>query len=296
VDLRKLELEERFKILESPQESPQLGEILREVFQCTEFTALPHVYQDEVAGWIVCLSDLSRNLADSQLNLLIHSFEMLYARNVMIRDLHNSELHDPVTRAYNRSHIENQLLAELARSRRIQLPLSLIRIKLTPETESNVSKSSGGAVAATHRLQDLMQRLASALKKTSRTNDIVGRYADDEMIVILPHTSAAGASLKAEKLRLRLQREALLGANVTDAPTVSMGVSEYPTHCCDIPGLLGLADEALNQVRTNGGNRVCVAAPPLGFQADFQVSSLAEAESKSDVDSESDSERSWGLE
>jgi PleD family two-component response regulator len=51
--------------------------------------------------------------------------------------------------------------------------------------------------------------------------------------------------------------------------TVSCGVSEYPSFSSDGESLVRTADEALAQVREHGGNRVCLATAPEGFQIDF---------------------------
>jgi GGDEF domain-containing protein len=52
--------------------------------------------------------------------------------------------------------------------------------------------------------------------------------------------------------------------------TISVGVAEYPSMVRDAEELMQIADEALFQVRTQG-NKTCVAKPPEGFVADFEV-------------------------
>ena len=50
---------------------------------------------------------------------------------------------------------------------------------------------------------------------------------------------------------------------------ISLGVSEYPSHCNDVEGMLIQADKAMIEVSRFGGNQVCLSAAPDNFEPDY---------------------------
>ena len=90
---------------------------------------------------------------------------------------------DVGTGLLNRRNVLQELNAQVSRSRRYGNVLSVLHVRL-PTLAPEVRRS-----------------LAQALKGTLRWVDIIGRWDDDALLVILPETSHEAAAVLAQKLR-----------------------------------------------------------------------------------------------
>jgi diguanylate cyclase (GGDEF)-like protein len=113
----------------------------------------------------------------------------------------------------------------------------------------------------------LLRSIASILQQTSRTTDIPCRYGGEEFCIILTHTNIEGAMVKAEKLRKLIDETVF--PNQEKQPngnlTISIGVSEIPTHAAEAGKLVSVADDALYLAKEGGRNRVVMAKAPEGY-------------------------------
>jgi diguanylate cyclase (GGDEF)-like protein len=106
---------------------------------------------------------------------------------------------------------------------------------------------------------EVLKRVATLLKESTRTVDCVARYGGEEFAVLLPETEIKGAMEVAERMRKRIA-----GARFPDrAVTLSIGVAEFPTHADRPEKIIALADEALYEAKHGGRNRVVQAVKPV---------------------------------
>ena len=263
LDLKKEAQTEVAQLAENPGGLTALRALIREGFHKETFTAFSHVSDGEILGVFVVLDsvDLSENMTA---NILRRAFELAYKRNLTIKEKHQLDLTDPLTGLANRKQFTMRLEQEMARSRRILMPVSLITIDVDGFTELN--KRLGAQQA-----DSVLKTIAMILKRTTRLNDILARIGPDEFGCLLPHTGHEGAAIKAERLRILFEstKVPLLEGMGLGPIRVSVGVSEYPSICSDGESLIATSVEALDHVRAEGGNKVCLASAPHGFQADF---------------------------
>ncbi|MFN8582622.1 MAG: diguanylate cyclase [Gemmatimonadaceae bacterium] len=109
---------------------------------------------------------------------------------------------------------------------------------------------------------DVLRGVAETLTAGSRVGDILGRYAGDEFVMLLPATSAAEAESVAERLRLavealRVPVRASEEGHVS--VTLSIGVAMAPEHGPEFEPLFGVADRALYDSKLRGRNAVSMA-------------------------------------
>ncbi len=238
---------------------PLLQEMMEKVLDCGHLFSFPLLVRGELKGLILYSHSTEEGLA--VLRFLEAHYECLSLRG----KIHDLEMKDQETKTWKKEFFDDHLRNELARSRRIQLPLSLVRIKVD---QFNLLKSN-------HQSESLLlfwRSLADLVSKYSRRNDILGRLSEDEMGLILPHTSNRGAAIKSERLRRIIASADFSTLLMWNSPiTVSIGVSEYPSCCNDAEELYRLSDEALQKVRTEGGNKVGLMTVPAGFVPDFTV-------------------------
>ncbi len=140
------------------------------------------------------------------------------------------------------------LAIELKRSKRYDFPLSLLLV--APDGEPILSLAAGGHVEGFDA--DASQIVARAVQQAIRDIDIPMHFADDILMVVMPHTDADGAHLVAERIR----RKARSGEG---AITVSIGVTSMtgaakPTYA----QLVARAKLALRAARKAGGDSVRV--------------------------------------
>lgn len=264
VDFNQSESGFRSSNLREPKNIPEIQDMAREFFNAENFFVLPIEALGEVQGVALFLCEepeLSRlQVLRDWIHLLERSLTLLEAE----KRLHVVTVKDPATDLLNRQNFIVKVGQEISRARRTSLPvcLALCAIDQYGQIVSQV-----GAEEA----QTVLRMTARIFEKHSRVNDVIGRTGADEFGLILPHTSREGALIKVERLR-RIVESADFSRVLRDFPhiTISVGVSEYPSMVRDAEELIQFADEALFQVRSSG-NKTCVAKPPDGFVADFQV-------------------------
>ena len=160
---------------------------------------------------------------------------------------------DSLTNLGNRRAFHERLESEVERARRHRRTLSLVLL----DTDTLKDVNDGWGHLAGDRV---LGRLAALLDRQRRTEDGAYRIGGDEFALILPETPSPGASILAERLRRRIQRERL-GVGEDLNLTVSVGVSSFPENAVNADELFERADTALYEVKRSGGNAVAIAGP-----------------------------------
>jgi diguanylate cyclase (GGDEF)-like protein len=138
------------------------------------------------------------------------------------------------------------------RSRRYQLPLSLITLDL--DYLKGINDQHG------HNAGNEAIRLAArVLTDGVRRFEIVARQGGDEFAVILPNTGASDARQLAERLHKAIGTQVVRGVRLS----ASMGVASW-NESLDAAALVRASDQALYRAKRAGRDRVEVAplAPP----------------------------------
>jgi diguanylate cyclase (GGDEF)-like protein len=155
---------------------------------------------------------------------------------------------DGGTGLFNRGHFKTRIEQECQRSRRHQLPLSLMLVDIDHLKRINDTSGHEGGDAA-------ISAVAAAIKDTVRSSDVGARYGGDEFAIILPHTTAS----QAVEIAHRLQ-DSLLAYRDARAPTISVGVADLELADDQTPrGLLLAADRALYAAKAGGRCAIRVA-------------------------------------
>jgi diguanylate cyclase (GGDEF)-like protein len=169
------------------------------------------------------------------------------------RQLLRASLTDGLTTLWNRRAFDDRLREEIARASRHGHALSLVMIDA-----DNLKAVNDGLG---HRQGDrVLSELATTVMLCCRGSDVVARYGGDELAVLAPATTAAGAALLGERIRCAVERRALGGPRL--AVTVSVGVADLVAAGAANPDLLvEFADRSLYRAKDGGKNRVVVARP-----------------------------------
>ena len=97
------------------------------------------------------------------------------------------------------------------------------------------------------------------LTSSVRDCDYVGRYGGEEFLVILPDSTLENAAITAERIRENVGNLQFFEGQDKFSVTVSIGVAGHPSHGEDTESVLGHADSALYQAKSDGRNRVATA-------------------------------------
>jgi diguanylate cyclase (GGDEF)-like protein len=230
---------------------------LRDRYNVKSHVLMPVMAQGELVGLLWCCESSRHRkytpaeieLADAIAGQMGAAFQnaRLYEKTL------EAARQDPMTNLSNRRAFHERLESEVERARRHRRNLSLVL--LDTDTLKNVNDEWG------HLAGDrVLGRLAALLDRQRRAEDGAYRIGGDEFALILPETPSAGASILAERLRRRVQRERL-GVGEDLHLSVSVGVSSFPEHAVNADELFERADTALYEVKRSGGNAVAIAGP-----------------------------------
>jgi diguanylate cyclase (GGDEF)-like protein len=105
----------------------------------------------------------------------------------------------------------------------------------------------------------VLSRIATLIKKSLRSDDVIARYGGEEFVILLPRTGIKEAYYKVERLRELIAKTSITDGTVTSSVTVSFGVSSYPELSSSESELLKMADDALYDAKESGRNCVKIA-------------------------------------
>jgi two-component system, cell cycle response regulator len=162
---------------------------------------------------------------------------------------------DGLTQVSNRRCFDEILLHEWKRSRREQVPLSLI---LCDIDSFKLYNDSYGHLSG----DDCLKRVAQAISdSTRRPADFVARYGGEEFVILLPNTAIEGAVYIAEQIQQAVAALQIphLYSPAGSIVTLSMGVACVLPLTEDNPEqLIAAADQALYTAKANGRNQYCI--------------------------------------
>lgn len=94
------------------------------------------------------------------------------------------------------------------------------------------------------------------LKQLTRQRGEAYRHGGEEFVVILPNYNLNETTEFAEKLRITFENKTFIVNGNEERITVSIGVALWPHHGNNFLEVLGAANEAENQAKKNGKNKV----------------------------------------
>lgn len=154
---------------------------------------------------------------------------------------------DDLTKLYNRNYFIKRLQEAFQRTAEFQADLSFIMIDIDDFRYVNNQYGHGEG-------DIVLEKVAKAIQQAARTNDIVGRYGGEELIVILPNTNAEVARGVAHHILNEIRK---INVGDTYQLTASLGVScvtrDKPT---TVQALIDNADLAERFAKEHGKNQV----------------------------------------
>ncbi len=176
------------------------------------------------------------------------------------RELVVQATRDALTGCLNRGTIEELAEREAARARRHDLPLAVALVDL--DHLKAINDRHGHAAGDT-----VLRRIAQAMARALRSEDLVGRYGGDEFLLLMPETAAERARIACERVRAAVHAEVVEHDGVRLPATVSVGVASAHGVAADLTALVAAADAALYDVKRAAGDAVRVGVAPGAAKA-----------------------------
>jgi two-component system cell cycle response regulator len=160
------------------------------------------------------------------------------------RELYDQSIKDPLTQLYNRRFIDENLSLEYKKALRYKFPLYYTLLDIDKFKEINDG--------AGHEVGDrVLKAIADALKDSTRSSDVVGRFGGDEFVIFgqidINYVSVFLNRIKAKVAQISVEG---LDAQVT----LSIGMSVISDKTEKLEKLKEVADQALYKSKESGRN------------------------------------------
>ncbi|HEY1405244.1 MAG TPA: GGDEF domain-containing protein, partial [Spirochaetota bacterium] len=158
---------------------------------------------------------------------------------------------DPLTGALNIKSVNDRFNEEVAKTKRLKHPLSIILVDIDHLKRINerYGFQSGNRI---------LRSFVSLVRTDLRPYDIIGRLGGEEFLLILPGLTHAEAQAIAERLRGKTSLECAMLSGIPGVieVTASFGVSAVDEHTDTAEAVLRRAERALKKAKSEGRNRV----------------------------------------
>jgi diguanylate cyclase (GGDEF)-like protein len=172
-----------------------------------------------------------------------------------VQKLYESSVKDPLTGLYNRRHLDERIESEFAYAVRHRQPLSCLVLDV--DHFKRVNDTWGHAAG-----DAILKAFAEFVMRAVRTEDVVGRYGGEEVVVLLRGIDAQGAEILAQRIRMGVENMVTEFDGQPITVTVSIGIATWsPTHPHpDAQTLFNAADDCLYRAKRSGRNLVVADA------------------------------------
>jgi diguanylate cyclase (GGDEF)-like protein len=157
---------------------------------------------------------------------------------------------DGLTGLDNRRQFDRGLVHEIRVAKESNRPLTLALLDVDHFKAVNDQR---GHLAG----DEVLRRLAGAMKRATRHLDTVARFGGEEFAVILPNCPGVEAVRVLERVEAEIRRDPEL-----DGITLSVGLATSPDVTDDAVTLLAAADAAMYRSKRDGRNTLTVATLP----------------------------------
>lgn len=188
---------------------------------------------------------------DAQMQAALEQLEAQQQSYLKLRrDLEDQRVRDAVTGLYHRAHFEDQARRELDLSMREQREFAIVSIAVDDIEAWNPDPAARDSA---------LESIGRLLRSNTRTMDAPCRLDHGRFLVLLSGVGLATAHSRMEGLRRQCEAHIVAVQGEERHFTLSMGVASFPHTAPTLEQMMEAADQALDDARAKGGNRVALA-------------------------------------
>jgi len=169
--------------------------------------------------------------------------------DILMHRVEKLEVKDALTGLYNQSFMHSRLQEEIKRSIMYQRPCAFILFDIDNFQEFQHNFGSLQTEAT-------LKKLSFLIKDSASDVDRVGRFGDDEFVILLPEKNKRQAQEVAEGIRKKIEFSFKGEQDTKKKVTVCAGVSENPLDGINAEELIANAKELVRLAKEKGKNRV----------------------------------------
>lgn len=214
----------------------------------------------------------------ARIGALLKRQELISRQEELICSLRERVERDPLTGFFNRKAFYEYALREIAKSKRLNIPIALMMIDI--DGYKSINDNFGHLVG-----DEVLIELSNLIFANVRSYDIFARYGGDEFICLLTGVEFQSAMKVAQKLREIVAEHSFSFQNYAFQLTLSIGVATYSNWTAFaqqetglLEQLISLADKYLYQAKVGGRN--CVISSIMESLACPSSSSLLQPPSE----------------
>ena len=219
-----------------PDANRRLHDVIRSAL------ALPLIAHGELVGTMTLYSSRPRHWGTETLQMFrLYGAQaaIAIANARLLGDSRRLASDDPLTGLTNRRVLVERLEAEAAEARRHGDAFCVILCDL--DGLKGVNDGAGHLVG-----DSVLRSVATTLRATARTEDVVARFGGDEFVLLLPRTGLEAARALVVRLQRELPEQTYMWAGKPHAlPRVSFGVAAFPEDGLLADQLIAKADERM---------------------------------------------------
>jgi len=216
--------------LKRPGSFELLARFVEEALERSAYVARPVRLKGEPLGLLLLAGE--RSLAPKDLNEdWVDAIEWISKHRLMERQLEKVELMNFNSDLLSAPGLELQVTREVARAHRLNQPVSCIVFRV--DKYAALSSQMNGL-----QIRNWMRAIGRLLKSNSRVNDHIGQLEEGLFAVILPHTDAKGAQVKATRISQMISKSELRVGSQKLKFSFSSAINEYPNLSEDAPHLI----------------------------------------------------------
>jgi len=229
---------------------------LASILNAEEFVAVPLKAKDKVIGVILADNIYTKKPItrdDIRLLTMFTNQAGLAIENAYLYEKTVIQSHtDSLTHLWNHGYFQYKLDEILEKSKKENLPLSLIMLDL--DNFKTYNDKLG------HQFGDeVLIKISQIIRESCRKDDFACRYGGEEFTIILPQTIKSEAYIIAERLREKIEKFPFKGKDVLPEErfTVSLGIASFPEGGENKQDLIMCADKKLYEAKSLGKNKIC---------------------------------------
>ncbi len=179
--------------------------------------------------------------------LILTSSFMLMINDKFMGEILRLATMDSLTEIYNRAAMERLIEKEIDRSKRYELPMSLLLLDLDHFKKIN---DTYGHQVGDFTLKTVVRTITGVL----REHDILGRFGGEEFTILLPDTDLVNAHIVAERVREIVQKTPIKAGSKNINITLSIGFATLNHKTDDYQELFRRSDLGLYKAKQTGRN------------------------------------------